>query len=432
MSNQQLALDLWARLGSEGKAPNELMNAAKVLPFYSVALEPWLTRMQKTYLQNLAQRGAHFKLVIAPYGGGKTHFLMAVGARALTQGFATSYIGCSAGVNLAHSFDVYQAFIKNLHIPGNDKPGVLALLRYCLHNKQEQIQALHAPDPEAAFDVWLQEIAQEEYPEPAFGRVLAAALRHQWQPEYAPAGDAALRWLRGEIDTLTRGEREALRLARIPQRAQSELGKNLLFSLITFLKEIGLMGVVILFDEVETLFNVRGQALQRILAAMRVVLDQASGFTENAPLFGLFAAVPDVVEHLARYPALEQRLAVRGAPFEEGNDFAPQIHLDKIEAPLPLLTELGKKLLALGKVARSHQFDAALQEQNIKNLAKVATDFSLEIDARRLFVKSCVNILDLQVHQGERAFALEELQDRYRGYWDELKRREQEQEGSEP
>ncbi len=432
MSNQQIAMDLWAKLGSEGKAPNELNYAAKVLPLYSVALEPWLTRLQTTYLQNLAQRGAHFKLVIAPYGGGKTHFLMAVGALALSEGFATSYIGCSAGVNLANSFDVYKAFIKNLHLPGNNIPGALALLRHCLSYKQDQIQALQVPDPEAAFDLWLQEIAQEEYPEPAFGRVLAAALRHQWQPDYAPAGDAALRWLRGEIDTLTRGEREALRLARVPQRAQSELGKNLLFSLITFLKEVGLKGVVVLFDEVETLFNARGQALQRVLAAMRVLLDQASGYIENAPLFGLFAAVPDVVEHLARYPALAQRLAVLGAAFEEGNDFAPQLHLEKIEAPLPLLTELGKKLLALGEEARSHQFNTALQEQNIRNLAKVATDSSLEIDARRLFIKSCVNLLDIQIHQGERALSLEELRDRYRGYWDELKRREQEQEEFEP
>lgn len=432
MSDQNMAFDLWARLGSEGKAPNELSYAAKVLPLYSVALEPWLNRLQTTYLRNLAQRGAHFKLVIAPYGGGKTHFLMATGARALFEQFAVSYIACASDVNLANSFEVYQSFIKNLQLPGSDKHGLLAFLRYCLHFKQDQIHALQVPDPEAAFDLWLQEIAQEEYPEPAFGRVLAAALRHQWQPEYASAGDAACRWLRGEIDTLTQGEREALRLARISRRAQNELGRNLLFSVIAFLKEIGLKGGVVLFDEVETLFNARGRALQRILAAMRVVLDQASGFTENAPLFGLFAAVPDVLEQLTRYPAVEQRLAVRGASFAEGNDFAPQIHLDKIEAPLPLLTELGKKLLALGEEARSHQFNAALQEQNIKNLAKVATEFSLEIDARRLFVKACVNILDLQVQQGEREFSLEELRDRYQGYWRDLQRYEREQGDLEP
>ena len=70
------ALQLWATLGEEGKAPTELTRASHVLPSYSVAIGPWLDRLAERYLQTLCREAAHFKLVMAPYGGGKTHSTM--------------------------------------------------------------------------------------------------------------------------------------------------------------------------------------------------------------------------------------------------------------------------------------------------------------------------------------------------------------------
>jgi len=425
--NSQRALDIWARLGEEGKAPSELTYAAEVLPLYTVAIDPWIERLVQTYLQGLAQRHAHFKLVIAPYGGGKTHFLMALGSRALAEGFAVSYIACSKGVSFANPLDVYKAFMKNIQLPGEEKPGTKSLLQSIVKYKHQQIENLNVPDPEAAFHMWIQEVDQEEYPELAFGRVMAEALRGQIAQEQAEWGEAALRWLRGEIDTLTKEEREGLRLSRVSKREQGELGRNLLLSVIPFLKEAGVKGAVILFDEVEDLFSAKGKALQRVLAAMRVMLDQPGNIREGIPLFGLFAAVPDIIEFLGRHPAVQQRLAVGGVPFEEGNDFAPQIHLEKVASQRTILESLGNKLMELGEIARSYKFNHELQEQNIQALAKVASQISLEIDARRLFVKTCVNILDIQVHQGEREYPEDELRGRYRGYFDQLRRLEEQE-----
>ena len=72
------ASQLWAMLGAEGKAPPELGYASHVLPSYSVAIQPWLDRLASRFLQQLCRKNAHFKLVLAPYGGGKTHFLLAL------------------------------------------------------------------------------------------------------------------------------------------------------------------------------------------------------------------------------------------------------------------------------------------------------------------------------------------------------------------
>ena len=83
--NQNEAHQLWAMLGAEGKAPTELTQASHVLPSYSVGIEPWIDRLARRYFQDLCRHAAHFKLVLAPYGGGKTHFLLTLGIRARDQ-----------------------------------------------------------------------------------------------------------------------------------------------------------------------------------------------------------------------------------------------------------------------------------------------------------------------------------------------------------
>lgn len=416
------ARQVWASLAEEGKAPAELGFAAQVLPTFSVGIAPWIDRIAKTYLQDLSRRHGHFKLVIAPYGGGKTHFLMALGSRALDEGYAVAYIPCTQGVNLDSPLNVYRAFMKALQLPGEDRPGATRLIRRVIQHTTRQIQNADAPDPEAAIAAWLDQVAADDHQESAFGRVVAEALRSYYDPARAGAGDGALRWLRGDIETLTREERTSLRLGKIPAKAQADLGRNLLLSVIAFAKShAGVHGAVLLFDEVETLLNARGKALERVLSAMRVMLDLPGGVPGGVPLLGAFSAVPDVLEQLPRYPALEQRLAVQGASFNEGNDFAVQIHLEKVGDEVVLLSELGYRLVDLGALATDHEYNRSIQQKNVDRLARVAGQYSLQIDARRLFVKTCVNILQLQATDGEKCLGDDELTNRYRGSFDRLK-----------
>ena len=421
------ALQLWATLAAEGKAPTELTRAAHLLPAYSVGIEPWIDRLASRYLAGLCRQHAHFKLVLGPYGGGKTHFLVALGSRALAEGFAAAYVPCGPGVNLDSPLDVYREFVRRLQLPGESGAGLQRLLARVVEAKRAQIAAAGAPEPDYAFEMWLKRVSREAHPENAFGRVIAEALRSEWDPDRAPAGDAALRWLQGDIDALTREELALLRLARVSARARGDLGRNLLMSVIRFVKEGNVAGVVLLLDEVETLFS---KALLKLLAAMRVMLDYPGDIPGGVPLLGVFAAVPDIQNELTRYPALQQRLAAYGAPFDEGNDFSPQLHLEKLGAQEGLLAGIGHKLTGLAGVATGYRFDVALQSRNAERLARVAADRNLEVDARRLYVKTWVNILELQSREGEREFPEGELSARYQGHFDELRRAEPE--GDEP
>ena len=420
--NQSEAHQLWAMLGAEGKAPTELTQASHVLPSYSVGIEPWIDRLAHLYLRSLCRNAAHFKLALAPYGGGKTHFLLTLGIRARDQeNFAVAYVPCSEGVSLDNPLDVYREFVKHLQLPGQDRPGLRVFLDTTTRSKRENIRGRSVPDVDAAFQLWISDVRKRDFPENAFGRVMAAALQAADEGSDSPVGDAAVRWLQGDIDTLERNEMQELRLARVPAASRRQFGRNLLLSLVKFLPESGAHGLLLLMDEVETLFQVRrGAAALRILGAMRVILDAPTGVSGGVPLFGVFSATPDVLEEFRRYPALEQRLAVRGASFDEGNDFAPQVPLDKVQSQEILLAEIGEKLIEVGSIALGKPFDLECQRNNSRRLAQLASERSLDVDARRLFVKTWVNLLEFQSTEGEREVGDEELMARYSGSFETI------------
>ena len=277
-----------------------------------------------------------------------------------------------------------------------------------------------SPDVDAAFRLWVSDIRKRDYPENAFGRVVAAALEAA-DSGGSPIGDAAFRWLQGDIDTVGRSEMQDLHLAKVPAASRRQFGRNLLLSLVKFLPVAGVHGVVLLMDEVETLFQVRrGAAALRILAAMRVILDAPTGVPGGVPLFGVFSATPDVLEEFRKYPALEQRLAVRGGSFADGNDLAPQLPLDEVQGQETLLGEIGEKLIEVGATALGKSFDSELQRVNARRLAQVASERNLDVDARRLFVKTWVNLLEIQSTEGEREIEDDELAARYSGSFESL------------
>ena len=413
--NQSEAIQLWAVLAAEGKAPTELTHASHVLPSYSVGIEPWIDRLALRYLQGVCRAAAHFKLVLAPYGGGKTHFLLTLGIRARDhENFAVAYVPCGEGVSLANPLDIYREFVKHLQLPGQDQPGLRVLLEATARAKRDDIRQRGVPDVDAAFRLWVSEVRKRDYPENAFGRVMATALQATGDSTDSLVGDAAHRWLQGDIDTLGRSEMQELHLARVPAAGRKLFGRNLLLSLVKFLPEAGVHGLLLLMDEVETLFQVRrGAAALRILGAMRVILDAPTGVSGGVPLFGVFSATPEVLEEFRRYPALEQRLAVRGASFDQGNDFAPQMPLDRLQSQETLLAEIGERLIEVGTIALGIRFERELQRINARRLAQVASERSLDVDARRLFVKTWVNLLNLQSSEGERKIEDDELMARY-------------------
>ena len=401
---------LWAGLLSNGRPPTNVITAAGVLHRYTSGIGQWIDRLSKRYLgsRGLCWSGAHCKVVLAPNGGGKTHFLQALGARALEDGFAVSYVSCENQVRLERPLDVYSALIQNLQLPGYDEPGVLSLLDRVKHSKREEIRQNGVVDVDGAFRRWVDSLPHD-FPRGAFGRVLSKLLHAEEWGGDQDVIEASLLWLQGEIDSLNRHDRDKLRVRRVPAANRAQFGRELMWSAVKFLPGAGVAGLVLLLDEAESQFGGGQAAMLRVLSAMRVMVD-----VQEVPLFTVFAATPGIVEEFHRSPPVEGRLRDVFPPFDGGNDFSPQLKLDTVLNQVCLL-EIGRKLIALGDRMTGHTFNFDHQSSNLRRLVEVASAFHLGIVNVRVFVRTWANLLQHQADQGERTYDPDELESLYEG-----------------
>lgn len=228
-----------------------------------------------------------------------------------------------------------------------------------------------------------------------------AYLNHLRDPRLNPdTGGAALNWLQGEPDRLSKKQREALNLGTVTAQGRSRHGQELFYSLMKFIPRAGVHGLALLFDEMDTMLNVRGKALEKILVSMRVLLDAPDQRMERLALFGVFAAVPDILQQMKPAQFLASRFQVV-VPFHNGDDNAPVMDLSELGKQNEILRAMGEKLLQLGVQAHEWKVNLELQRRNLRRLADVTAGRRLEVNARRLYVKAWCSLLEEQMRNGE-------------------------------
>ena len=390
--------DAWRNLASYGTPPASEI-AGRVLPAWSVGLDAWLERLTNAYLRDYCRRNSHFKLALAPYGGGKTHFLLSLAARATEENWATCYLQCKLNVSLGDWYGLYQHVAKSIQLPGSNRRGIKLVFQAAL--EQMRKRAAGAPEPEFALDKMLAALEDDDWPHSSFATVAVALLQHLRDPrQNQAAGEAALRWLQGEPDRLTAQERQLLHLGTLTAKGKSQHGQTLFYSLAKFVPRAGVNGLALLFDEMDSMLNVRGKALEQILVSMRVLLDAPDQRMDRLPLFGGFAAVPDIQQQMQKAQFLASRFKVV-LPFHQGDDNAPVLDLSELGSQNEMLRAMGEKLLILGIQVHGWKLNLEMQRRNLRNLAEVTAKRRLEVNARRLFVKTWCSLLEEQARNGE-------------------------------
>lgn len=414
----------WSKLVENGTPPDDLDIALQVLPELTVGIDGWIERLSKRYLQDLCRRSSHFKLVLGQYGSGKTHFLLALLARALRENYAVSFLKCKEGVSLEEPLTFYQQIVANLRLPGNAPPGVHCLFETVHANWKAR--ARQAPDEVYAWQTMLEDLEKPVFP---FGRVAAAALRHIEAPSLnRELGTAAFLWLSGYHKNLTPKDRTAFRLSGLSKKELQGLGHALRNTLIGFIPQAGVHGLVLLVDETENMMSARGRALARVLNAMRTIIDEGGSDNARMRLLCVFAAIHDIRDPIQQYQALKSRLSVVGQPFHDGSDSAAEIDLEHLGRPKEVLAHIGQRLLAFGEKALSHAFKQDIQQKNLQRLTEVVAVRRLEADARRLFVKAFCALLEEQI-SSEKIFTTDELQSRVSGAFAQIKGQDEQDEG---
>jgi hypothetical protein len=427
------AKSLLARLAAHGVPPTEPHEARRLISAFSVGVDSWVDRLSDAYLKDLCLTDKHVKLVLAPYGGGKTHFLLSVAAKASQDNFAVVFISCvpdgpGSPSRIDNPLGLYQDAAARVTLPDRPGIGVESLVQAFVDAKRQAMIDGGVTDLDSAFRMVKRGLSNE-LPRHAcgdFAQVLAHAASWLWDPSSDDQnGQAALKWLGGSFTSMGKDDWLALGLRAPTTANSSKVGRELLNGLTRLCRMSGYAGLTLLIDEVETLFTARGKALNKILGAMRVMIDEND--SAQIPMLCIFSATPDVVPQMDSYPALQQRLAVIGASFSEGNDHAPQIDLSRLGIDqLSLLKQIGERLISIAVDSAPGKLDAQIQLKNANTLAEVAAKRNLDVDARRLFVKCWASLLSLQIQTGERSFEATELRERYAGDLESIRRADKE------
>ncbi|MFQ5654617.1 MAG: BREX system ATP-binding domain-containing protein [Planctomycetota bacterium] len=397
--SRHLAKQMLHRMGETGQPPER--GALRV----NVGTGETLDLLREEYL--LPIREAHlnstYKLVQAPFGGGKTHFLHCLRETAWREGFVTALVGVSPKECPFDELEgIYQAVARELEAPPQDdmspaERGIGEILRAEVARRRKQ----HGDDE---IREWLTtELARAPIENLSFRRAAAlfmeAVLREDIERE-----TILEEWLRGERV----GRREVH-----PFGVRDELSERNAFSflksLIQLLNVLDAGGLLLLFDEIDRVMSLTVRRRRTIADNIREMID-CCGQSRVPGMVFVYAVPPEFMTNLVpEYPALEQRL--RGAPlFSRRSPLSPVIDLDRLPIDAEeLLWQIGGKLLELHGESYGDVLEAKTQEGNLRLLAREMAASQLESGVRRTFVRCAVALLLEQQHGQQKLLSEAEI-----------------------
>lgn len=394
-----LARHILQRLGEGGQPPEYGVDRV------NVGNDQTLRVLEHEYFRGLLRHGASFKLVQGYFGGGKTHFLYCVRELAWRYGFVTAVVELSpTECPYDDAFKVYQAVARRVAMPPRvamQAPGygLAELLRALVDDKLAAAEGVRVNDHEARRDVerWLRTVVGRAPCEsPSFRQaVVGFCLAHLAEDHYAAAPLEA--WLMGEPVPPS----EVRHLGVYEQLSRAN-GFTMLRCLTQMMRGLELAGTALLFDEVDRNLSVSAKRSHVIGDNLRQVIDLCGRSQLPSTLF-MYAVPPEFMRQVVPdYPALQQRLK-SPVPLSVKSPQAALIDLERLDLePTELLVELADKVVGLFEEARGAKLDRALHRDNARHLATAAVDAAFEINHRRLFVKTWVDLLNRQLVDGEK------------------------------
>jgi hypothetical protein len=291
----------------------------------------------------VAKGGASFRLVVGPYGSGKSFMLQVIRNYALQRNFVVADADLSAERRLTgtkgQGVGLYRELLKNMAIRTRPEGGAFTpLLEHWMNTIQEQVMRstkLLPDDPQ--FSVLVQYHVQNTLSAVSalsnsfdFARVLSIYWRAYQSGDDAKMASAT-RWLRGEYQVLPQVRAEL----QVNSMVTDKNWYNYLKLFASFFQLIGYKGLVIFFDEAVNLYKIsssvsRNNNYEQLLTLFN---DANQGVAQNIGL--IFSGTPQLVEDPKRglysYEALRSRLQESRFTQNGRRSFAgPLIRLDTL------------------------------------------------------------------------------------------------------
>lgn len=292
---------------------------------------------------SVAKGGASFRLLVGPYGSGKSFMLQVIRNYALQRNFVVADADLSAERRLTgtggQGVSLYRELLKNLAIRTRPEGGAFApLLEHWTNAIQEQVMRssnLLPDDPN--FTLLIHQAVQgilrsvsalsNSYD---FARVISLYWR-AYQAGNDVKMEQAIRWLRGEYQLLN----EVRTDLQVNSMVTDKNWYNYLKLFASFFQLIGYKGLIIFFDEAVNLYKIsssvsRNNNYEQLLTLFN---DVNQGVAQYIGLIfsGTSQLVEDPKRGLYSYEALRSRLQESRFTQNGRRSFAgPLVHLDSL------------------------------------------------------------------------------------------------------
>lgn len=349
-------------------------------------------------LQTVSGGGAVFKAVRGEYGSGKTFFSRWLTERAKRAGFATTEVQISETETPLHKLEtVYRRITENLSTSTTQSGALRDVVDGWFYILDHDVKdgAAQPTGSEASLDLLQRRLSDVSKEAPAFAAVLRQYRLAQTAGNSAEA-DGLLAWLGGQPHVAATVKRAAG--VRGDLDHYGALG--FLQGLLTVLRDSDYAGLVVVFDEVETLQRMRSDVREKSLNALRQLMDEIDG-GRFPGLYLLLTGTPaffDGQQGVQRLPPLAQRLQT---------DFNTDARFDNPRATQIRLTGFTpESLLELGGRVRDIYATGAKDPERVRTvvddgyLRDLAAAVGGELGGRtgvapRLFLKKLVSdVLD--------------------------------------
>lgn len=371
----------------KGLVPTEYVS------FFTVGRQNWLKFVEEDLDNFIAQGGGKVRFINGDYGDGKTHFMSVIRQLALQKHFASSFVVLTRNVPI-HKFEViYQEIVSQLR--GRfDGIGIRSFIQ---HWVKEQKNA--EGDREAFFN----SLRQMPKMDPNFANALIGLFQPaSLSPERESIKNGSVedtvdsvdpqeilyQWFEGKKVT----KKEIVKF-QVYETLNKTNSKNFLQSLVAFLRFTGHKGLILLFDELETVLaqgaSIRNAAFENI----RLLMDNTE-HSEYLQLF--FSLIPDVLlseKGFKSYDALWSRVRTVGDS-DALNYRGTLIDLHKTPLKRKELIDLGVSLRKIHEISYRWNAGQTVSYDLIAEICKKQEEMGV-LSEVRLFIKQMIRYLDM-------------------------------------
>ncbi len=416
--NQDTAKQIIMKLGQSGEPPE--VGAIH----FSAGLDSYLNTIDSEYLDGILKIGiSAFKLILGDYGAGKTHFLYCLREKAWERNYIVSFVQLNPrDCQFDELENVYREIVQNMVAKPEDNSqldvastGLKVILEdWCNRTIEGFIrrEKEHNVGFKDLMDKYLYGLKGVE--SASFLQALKVYFISYANKDYNTCG-LIEQWLYGE-----KIHKNEMHPYRIFEKIDRTTAFRMIRSLCQFVREIGYTGLTIFFDEGERQTSI-ASFMQRKVAFdnIRQIIDEC-GNSRLPGAFFCYAVPPSFLEQTKQYPALSQRLS-SSINFSLYNPSGVIINLEKLDlSDQDLLMEIGKKLWNIYKIAYPNDVADLLAYKNISILAEEVYNQTLDVNCRRIFVKTLIEMLH-SLRSGKEIFTSLESKELVRGTIQNLK-----------